>query len=152
MEERPDEFWQEEIQRDRRDMRRQFVKYGALFLVLLAALFFALWWSSSAVHHSASRIREEGGPTYRVHGVVRDAVSGQAVAWAEIADDPQGRPPHFRTTADLEGNFELMTVAEPHNILVMAHGYKAKAIGVGKAWYLWMPSGAEQLEIRLERE
>jgi hypothetical protein len=84
--------------------------------------------------------------------VVRDAGTGQPIPWAEIVDDPAGRPPQFRTAADRLGAYELVTIAEPHTVQAIALGYRMGATRVGKAWYTWMPKGSEHVDIKLQKE
>lgn len=146
------EFWREEELADRREMRRQFLRWGLLFGALLAFVFFAFWWSGRTVHFGASRVEMSTHATWRVRGTVRDARGGAPVAWAELQDDPAGRPPLHSAIANLHGAFELNTIAEPHDVLVSAFGYRPKKVRVGRNWYLWMPRGSEQLEIQLEPE
>jgi hypothetical protein len=146
------EFWEEQSAEDRRDLRRLIVRWSLIFILLLGGMFFAAWWSSSAIHFSTSRMDQTTGPAYRVTGVVRDVATGLPVPWAEIADDPSGRPPLFHATADRLGAYELLTVAELHNLQVRALGYRTETAQVGKAWYVWLPKGSERLDIKLQRE
>ena len=146
------EFWEEQSAEDKRDLRKQIARWCLLFVLLLAGLFFATWWSSSAVHFGASRVQQTTGPTYRVTGVVRDAATRQPIPWAEVADDPAGHPPLFHTTADRFGAFELLTLAEPHSLQIGALGYRTSTARVGKVWYIWMPRGSEQVEVKLQKE
>ena len=99
-----------------------------------------------------SRVQSTTGASYKISGRVRDAASGAPVSWAEIADAPSGRPPLFHATADRFGAYELLTLAEPHNVIVTALGYRPAIVRVGKAWYVWMPKGGEKLEIKLRKE
>src|SRR5260370_7822178 len=110
------EFWEEQSADDQRDLRRQIVRWSILFALLIAGVVFAFWWSGSAVHFSASRVEQTTGPTYRVTGIVRDAATGQPIPWAEVTDDPAGRPPFFHPTADRFGAYELLTIPELHNL------------------------------------
>src|SRR5205807_6537350 len=112
------EFWEEEGQDDRREMRKQVLRWSLLFLLLCGGVFFAIWWASAAVNFSSSRVQATTGPTYRINGIVRDAATGSPVPWAEITDAPSGRPPLFHTTADRFGAYELLTIAEPHHLFV----------------------------------
>ena len=146
------EFWEEEGQDDRREMRKQVLRWSLLFLLLCGGVFFAIWWASAAVNFSSSRVQATTGPTYRINGIVRDAATGSPVPWAEITDAPSGRPPLFHTTADRFGAYELLTIAEPHHLFVAALGYRPANIRVGKAWYMWMPKGAEKVDIKLQKE
>jgi hypothetical protein len=152
MSDQPREFWQEEAERERGEMRRIVLRWLLVMFVFLAVLGFALWWSSSAVHFGASRVKQTTSATYRVFGTVRDSETGQPVPWAEVADEQSGRGPYFQTTAGLYGVYELVTLAEPHQVLIRAYGYKTAVRRVGKAWYLWMPSGQQQLDVALEPE
>lgn len=146
------EFWQEEAKDDRREMQKQVLRWGLLFVLLCCFAGFAIWWASSAVNFSASRVESTTGATYRVKGVVRDASTGAPVPWAEIGDAPSGHPPLFHTTADRLGEYDLLTIAEQHNILISALGYKPGSARVGKVWYSWMPKGTETLDIKLQKE
>ena len=146
------EFWEEQAVEDQRDLRKQVVRWSFLLVLLIAFLGFAAWWASSAIHFSASRVERSTGPSYHVAGIVRDAATGMPVPWAEIADDPAGRAPLFHASADRLGAFELLTIAEPHNVVVSALGYRAANLRVGRAWYLWMPRGSEQVVIKLARD
>ncbi len=146
------EFWQEEEVNEKREMGRFLAKWSIVFLGLIALLASTLWWASSALSYSASRVGEGGKPSYKVMGLITDARSGAPVAWAKVQDAPEKRPPLFETSGDFYGKFELMTLPEPHNIVVSAYGHKSKLVAVGKTWYLWMPSGEEELEITLDPE
>ena len=80
---------------------------------------------------------------------MRDAATRQPVPWALMEDDPAGQPPFFRTDADYRGAFELVTLAEPHRIRASAPGYHPLVLNIGRAWFLWMPSGNEKKNIEL---
>ena len=146
------EFWQEQSEEDHRDLRKQVVRWALLFVLLIGFLGFAAWWASSAVRFSASRVERTTSASYRVVGIVRDATTGAPIPWAEIADDPAGRPPLFQASADRVGAFELLTIAEPHEVIVSALAYRPVSVRVGRAWYIWMPKGTEQIEIKLSHE
>ena len=146
------EFWREESLDDRREMRRLALRWGLLFFGLLAFMFFALWWASQALQFGASRVDGSARPTYVVSGFVRSAVTGAAVPFAAVTDEPASRPPLFETRADVRGSFILMTLAEPHKLRVSALGFKPGELRVGKAWYRWFPHGSERIEVRLEPE
>lgn len=133
-------------------MRRQTFRWCLLFAVVLAFFAFVLWWASAAVRYGASRIVFRTAPTWRVWGTVRDAHTGAPVAWARIRDDPAGRQPHFETMSGLNGAYELLTLAEPHHLVVTVLGYRQKKIRVGRHWFLWTPRGSEQVDIALEPE
>jgi hypothetical protein len=146
------EFWEEEVKDDRREMRKQVLRWSLLFVLLCGGVFFAIWWASAAVHFSASRVDATTGSNYRITGIVRDAATGSPIPWAEIADAPSGRPPLFHATADRFGAYELLTIAEPHTVFVTALGYRPGSVRVGKAWYMWMPKGWEKMDIKLQAE
>ena len=146
------EFWRDEAGEERRLFRKQAVRVSLIFVGFCAAVCFAFWWSSSAVNFGASRIGATTAATYIVSGRVTDAKSGRPVPWVDVQDDPGGPAPHHRTLASLHGEFELHTVAEPHYLVFTALGYKPARHKVGRVWYLWMPSGAERIEVRLEPE
>jgi len=146
------EFWDEEIRDDRDLARKQILRWSVVFVLLFLFVLFAFWWAGSAIHFGASRVNESTPATYRVFGTVRSAATGQPVPWAEIGDDPSGRPPHYRASADRHGAYELMTIAEPHQLRISAFGFKPATRRVGRVWYLWMPRGEELLDILLEPE
>jgi hypothetical protein len=83
---------------------------------------------------------------------VKNDTTGEAVPWATVRDSPRGRPPYFQTTAGPTGTFELLTLAEPHAVLVEAAGYHAKTVQVGRAWYVWWPKGEETINVVLSPE
>lgn len=144
------EFWSEEDAEDRRELWRHAAGWVLSLALLLAGLVFALWWSASAVRFGSSRAEVTTPFEWKVSGAVRDAQSGAPVPWAKVEDDPAGHPPLASATADHRGVFELPTIAEPHDVIVSAMGYRAKRFRVGRPWYLWMPRGAEQVAIDLE--
>jgi hypothetical protein len=90
--------------------------------------------------------------TYKVVGSVVDQATGRSVPWAHVGDDPSGKPPLYHTLGDKEGRFELLTIAEPHTLVITAVGYKQQMVRIGKPWYIWMPSGSETIKVRLETE
>jgi hypothetical protein len=140
------------MEQDTAQLRKYALRWAMLFVVLIALMGGVLWWSSAALEFSASRIKESTRATYKVKGVVIDRTTGRPVAWAGIEDDPQSRPPRFRTSTDHTGHFELLTVAEPHRLIVTALGYQAGSHRTGKDWYLWMPKGEEEVRIEIEPE
>jgi hypothetical protein len=147
------EFRPEDESEEGVEMRALFVRTGfrmtAAFAVIFGAVFFAFWWSGSAVRFGAARAGDQVQPTWHISGVVRDAATGQPIPWAAVEDDPSGRPPFFRADADHNGGYELVTLAEPHRIRASAPGYRSAVVEIGRAWFLWMPSGNEQREIQL---
>ena len=146
------EFWKDEPVDDRQDMRKLAVRWGLFFVLILAFMLFALWWAGAAVHFSASRVDQSTSAAYRVYGQVRNAATGAPVPFAQVADDPAGRPPLFHTMADSSGSYTLMTIAEPHILRISALGFKPAEARVGKAWYRWLPRGSEQLDVVLQPE
>jgi hypothetical protein len=146
------EFWRDEAGEERRLFRKHVVRVSLIFVGLCAAVFFAFWWSGSAVHFGASRIGATTLATYVVSGRITDAKSGAPVPWVDVRDDPGGPAPHHRALGSLHGEFALHTIAEPHELVFAALGYKPARRKVGRVWYLWMPSGTEWIDIRLEPE
>lgn len=152
-EERSSEFWEEERLEDHQDMRRLAARWGLVFAMGLSFFAFVLWRSGSAVEYGAARAGGEAtAARYRVFGVVRSAITGSPVPWPHVRDDANGRPPLFEATGTHAGTFEMMTLAEPHFIVIAAHGFRATTVKIGKPWYLWMPTGEERVEVTLNPE
>jgi hypothetical protein len=149
---RPEEFWHEETRDERALLRRLAFRWTLVFGLLFGGVLFAFWWAGSAVEFSTSRTQQSTRATWRVLGTVRSAATGEPIPWAHVRDDPGGHPPHFEATADHMGNFELATIAEPHNVLVTAIGFRPGSVRVGRVWYIWMPRGEERVTIALEPE
>ena len=137
---------------ERVEARRLLFRWMIAFALLFLAVFGALWWSGAAVRFGADRVADRSVPTYRVWGVIRDAASGRPVPWARVEDDPAGTPPFFRTDADQNGAYSLLTLAEPHRLRVSVPGYRSATVNVGKRWFMWWPKGDEQYSIRLVAE
>jgi hypothetical protein len=150
--ERPANFLQEEIAEERLETRRLMLRWTIGFLLLFGGVFLAFWWSGSAVRFGAARVTATNAPTYRVWGTVRDAKSGEPIPWAVVEDDPDGSPPMFRADADIQGAYSLLTLAEPHRVRISAVGHRSAVLGIGKAWFLWWPSGDEKQDVRLDPE
>lgn len=148
---RPSEFWQEARQSSRGEMRKFAIRWAIAFALLIGGMFFVLWRSSSAVHYGSSRVESRSAATYKVTGRVVDP-AGKEIPWAKISDDPSGRPPLFEAAADRYGRFELFTLPEPHALVVTSLGFRPGRVEVGKRWYLWMPSGAEDIAVTLQPE
>ncbi len=142
-------FLAEEEAEARRLLPGQILRWTVAFGLLFTFVFFFFWWSGSAIQFGAARVAERPVATWKVVGTVRSGSTGEAVPWATIRDSPAGRPPFFQTNSDPEGHFELLTLAEPHRVLVEANGYRAKAVSVGRQWFIWWPKGQEDIEIRL---
>src|SRR5258708_7370560 len=143
-------FWRKLRERDEfapasddPELREIFVRSGlrvaAAFVVIFGAVYFAFWWSGSAVGFGASRVAGQAVPTWHVVGTVRNANTHEPVPWAAVEDDPEGRPPLFHTDAGYSGAYDLLTIAEPHRILVLAPGYETKRTSIGRVWFLWVP-------------
>lgn len=147
-----DSFLSEQSSAERSEARRQLLRLAVAFALLFAAVFFAFWWSGSAVRFGAARVGDASVPTWQVAGVVRNALSGEAVPWARVEDDPAGNGPHFRADADQHGVYTLLTLAEPHRLRVTAVGYRPATIAVGRHWFLWMPEGVERRNVELTPE
>jgi len=128
---------------------RTAVRLTAAFALLFGGVFFAFWWSGSAIRFGAARAADRADPTWEISGTVRNSLTGLPVAWASVEDDPAGRPPFFRADADHTGAFELVTFAEPHRIRVSSPGYRPAVVEVGRAWFLWMPKGREEVNIEI---
>jgi len=139
-----------------RELGTQYRKLAIRYLIACAVLFAAAYavvrWSGATVRFAAARTGGRAVPTWTVSGVVRNAVTRDPVAWASVADDAAGMPPHFRTEADLHGNFELLTLGEPHLLRVTAPGYRSVIVHVGRTWFLWRPRGREQRDVDLTPE
>ncbi|MBS1856262.1 MAG: carboxypeptidase regulatory-like domain-containing protein [Acidobacteria bacterium] len=129
---------------------RHALRIAAIFFVVFGAVFFAFRWSGAAVRFGAMRAAGAAAPTWRVTGVIRDARTGEPIPWASVEDDPAGRPPLFRADADIEGRYDLLTLAEPHRLRVSAPGYRTRVLRIGRIWYLWLPRGEERSNPRLD--
>ena len=149
---RPGSFLEEEIAEERFEARRLLVRWVIGFGLLFGAVFLALWWSGSAVRFGAARVTASNAPTYRVWGTVRDARSGQPIAWAVVQDDPEGAGPLFRADADQNGAYSLLTIAEPHRLRITAVSHRTLELRVGKPWFVWWPRGEERLDPRMDPE
>jgi hypothetical protein len=149
---RPATFREEDDAEARRFLPGQFVRWGLAFAFLFAGVFFCFWWSGSAIRFSAARVADRATPTLRVKGVVRNAATGEPLPWAKVEDDPAGTPPFFRTEADRNGEFRLLTLTEPHHLRVTVSGFSPGTIQVGRQWFVWWPHGDEECDIRLSPE
>jgi hypothetical protein len=115
-------------------------------------VFFAFWWSGSAIRFGAERVTASNTPTYRIWGTVLDAQTRKPIPWAAVEDDPAGNPPYFRTDADQNGAYSLLTLAEPHVVRISANGYRTAILNIGRAWFIWWPRGEERHEVKLRPE
>ena len=145
----PSSFLREEMENERVEARRLLIRWTFAFAILFLGVFLALWWSSAAVRFGADRVSDRSVPTYRITGVVVDAATNRPIPWARVEDDPAGNPPFYRTDADQNGAYSLLTLAEPHRLRISAPGYRATAVNVGKRWFVWWPKGEEQYHVRL---
>jgi hypothetical protein len=148
------EFWQEQRQLEREEMRRQAIRWLTLFLVFAIFLSTVLWWSSSVVHYGAARAAGTVEPTYELTGFITDATTGRPISWATLADaqDEDRKPPFFQTGTGGEGGYRLLTLPEPHDIIIAAAGYRPVRLNIGTVWYKWRPISNEILNIRLQPE
>jgi hypothetical protein len=145
----PASFDQEQAADLRGHFLRQAIRLTLAFGLLFGLVFFAFWWSGSAIRFGASRVAERAETSWRITGTVRDAITRRPVPWAAVTDDAGGRPPFFHTDADQSGVFELLTLPEPHQVLVSAPGYKTVTVRVGRAWFLWLPRGREKRDLEM---
>ncbi|MEO7653566.1 MAG: hypothetical protein ABIZ80_24165 [Bryobacteraceae bacterium] len=146
--EAPD-FWKEQQAEDRFDMRKQLLRWGLTFAILFGGVALAFWWSGSAIHFGASRVSGETVPTYEISGLVTDALTGTPIPWPEVADETSGRGPFFTAESQPTGRFRLLTLAEPHQVLITANGYQPRRAQVGNSWFFWWPKGSAQLDVQL---
>jgi hypothetical protein len=148
----PPSFGDEESADLRRHYVRQGVRLAFAFGVLFVLVFWAFWWSGAAVRFGAARVTDRAATTWRVTGTVRNAVTRQPVPWAVVEDDSSGQPPFYRCDSNQFGNFELLTLPEPHRVHVSASGFHPTVISVGRAWFLWLPNGTERHDVVLAPE
>jgi hypothetical protein len=134
------------------EVRRNLVMYGVCFFLLFGGVLFVFWWSRTAVDFSAGQVSASNSPTYRVRGVVRNARSGQPIAWANIEDDPDGSPPLFRADAGADGAYALLTVPLVHHMVISAQGYRPRTVEVGRSWFEWWPRGEQHVDVTLQPE
>lgn len=132
--------------------RDQALRSAAILCALVLLFGGVLWWSASTLHFGSDRAQGKPGGTFRVRGVIRDQTTGAPIPWGNVSDDPSGTPPIATTTADVKGAFELVTVAEPHALVVQALGYRPATIRMQQPWFLWQLKTTEEVEVRLERE
>ena len=149
---RPTTFGEEEAV----DVRRQFVRHAIrsilVFVLLFFFVFMAFTWSGAAVRFGASRVGDRGAPHWTISGTVRNAETHEPIPWAAIDDDRSGQGPWFHADADRLGAFELVTLAEPHRMVVSARGYRSSTVNVGRGWFLWIPRGHERRDVELHPE
>jgi hypothetical protein len=149
---RPATFDEEETADLRRQFLRHAIRLALAFVLLVFFVFLAFSWSGAAVRFGASRVADRGSPTWKIAGTVRSTATNQPIPWARIDDHPAGQPPFFHADADQRGDFELLTLSEPHQIVVSAQGYRSRQLRVGRVWFLWMPRGGERQDVTLSPE
>lgn len=136
-------FLEEERVEDRLALHRTIARWVIGFAGVFCFAAMAFWWSGSAVRYSAARVEQRTKPTYRVSGVILDNRTHQPVPWAEVSTDFQFGGAFFSTQADQDGKYSIETLAEPHDLVIKANGYKVKRFHVGKQWFSWTPGGSE---------
>jgi hypothetical protein len=142
-------FLDESRQEDRLSLHRTLARWITAFVVIFCFAAMAFWWSGSAVKYSAARVQNRSNPTYQVAGSVKDAGTHQPIPWAEISTDFQFGGAFFSTTTDQNGQYSINTLAEPHDLMVKANGYRSARIHVGQQWFSWTPHGSERRDAEL---
>ncbi len=145
----PQNFLDEERAAERVTLHRTLMRWALAFLTIFALAAMAFWWSGSAVRYSAARVQNRSNPTYQITGVITDAQTHKPIPWAEISTDFQFGGAFFSTTTDVNGQYSILTLAEPHDLVVKANGYRIARIHVGKQWFSWMPHGSEKRNVDL---
>lgn len=129
--------------------RRQLVIWSIAFFACCAFITGALWWAGSAFRYGAERVQNKTIASYEVSGTVTDAVTKKSIPWATVATDFQFGGKYFEATAEADGKYTLLTLAEPHRLIFRANGYREASVNVGKQWFSWLPKGAEHRDIAL---
>ena len=142
-------FYDEERTEDRVALHRTMARWILAFVVIFCFAAMAFWWSGSAVQYSAARVQNRSNPTYLVSGTITDSRTHQPIPWAEISTDFQFGGAFFSTTTDQNGQYSINTLAEPHDLIVKANGYRSSRIHVGKQWFSWTPHGSEAEDSQL---
>jgi hypothetical protein len=142
-------FFDEERTEDRLAMHRTLARWIIAFAVIFGFAAMAFWWSGSAVRYSAARVQNRSNPTYQVTGIITDSRTHQPIPWAEVSTDFQFGGAFFSTTTDQNGQYSINTLAEPHDLVVKANGYRISRMHVGKQWFSWTPHGSETESIEL---
>jgi hypothetical protein len=145
------EFWEEEAEETRRDLRSASLKLLVLFLSVLTVLGFLLWRSQAAIEFASSHIQGQTDRRYQLTGIVRDAATGKPVPWPLLHDEFDGRV-YFQGSGKPDGTFAFATVTTAHKLVVTAFGFRPATVPVGRPWFTWLPAGSESLEVRLQRE
>lgn len=151
MEERGKEFWEEEADETRKDLRRATVRLVLIFVGILFGLGFVLWRSHAAIEFASSRIQGQTEARYHVKGIVKNARTGVAIPWPSLHDELDGKV-LFQGSGKADGTFELSTVSSVHGLGVTAFGYRGAVVQVGRPWFTWLPTGSEYVEVRLTPE
>lgn len=142
-------FLDEERQEARASFHRSIVRWGLAFVAIFAMAAMAFWWSGSAFRYSTARVQQRSRPTYEITGVITDSRTHKPIPWAEVSTDFQFGGAFFSTTADLDGQYTIETLAEPHDLVVKANGYQSARLHVGKQWFSWTPKGSERRDVAL---
>lgn len=150
MHQRPNEFWQQDVADTRQQLRKLAWRMGLLFVALLVILSLFLWRTTAAVEFASARMQGTAQAKYRVWGHVTDAKTGKPIPWPVLADQTDLPGPYFHSTGKPDGSFEHFTLSTPHSVRVTAYGYKPASIKIGRAWWLWTPSGEEQSNVTLQ--
>ena len=151
MEERGKEFWEEEAEQTRKDVRGATLRLVLIFVGVLLGLTFVLWRSHAAIEFASSRIQGQADARYRITGIVKNASTGAPIPWPSLQDELDGKV-LFQGSGKVDGTFELNTVASAHGLGVSAFGYRGAVVQVGRPWFTWLPTGSEHVEVRLTPE
>ncbi len=143
-----DEQRSEEWAQNRRRLLYCLLAFTAVFLFISLVY----WWAGKALYFSSTRVRRENVAEFKVWGVVRDAKTAKPVPWAVVEDDPLGAPPFYRTDADQNGAYTLMTLAPTHRLRVSARGYRSKRVIAGRVFLQWRVGGEQNLDVALDPE
>jgi len=96
-----------------------------------------------------AQIRQEGA-WLSLRGRVTDAVTGQPIAGARVADSPEGLAHEPQeTSTDVGGQYQLHTWPEHHKLAASAPGYEAKLIDLLKATTVG-PGPSMQMDFQLQ--
>ena len=142
-------FLEEERQEDRIALHRTLARWLLAFIAIFWCAAMAFWWSGSAVQYSAARVQNRSKPTYQISGVITDSRTHQPVPWAEVSTEFLFGGAFFSTICDQNGQYSIMTLAEPQDLLVRANGYLELRLHVGKQWFSWTPHGSEKRNAEL---
>ena len=65
-------------------------------------------------------------PDFTIKGIVKDAITGEPIAGAEVSDCEYGPEPHKGAITSSDGKYSYLTWYEEHTIMAQAHGYKTQ--------------------------